>query len=212
MNHPAKFNDIILANIDSTVNVMFDQTPRRILDPFGGVGRLKEIFPHAICLDIEPEWARESGLQADATKLPFADKTFQLVVTSPTYGNRMADHHKARDKSKRITYTHMIGHDLHDNNTGKMQFGNRYIYTHQIAWREVARVIEPFGIFILNIKNHIRKGEIVEVIKFHAGTIKAIGFQELRRIPIPVEGMRFGQNHELRIDKEWLIVFMRNEK
>ena len=46
----------------------------------------------------------------DATALPFADWTFDAVITSPTYGNRMADHHNAQDGSRRVSYRHSGKH------------------------------------------------------------------------------------------------------
>lgn len=46
----------------------------------------------------------------DATRLPFDNRMFDAVITSPTYGNRMADHHDAQDGSKRITYRHSGRH------------------------------------------------------------------------------------------------------
>lgn len=46
----------------------------------------------------------------DATSLPFPDEAFDAIITSPTYGNRMADHHDARDNSRRLTYRHSGTH------------------------------------------------------------------------------------------------------
>jgi hypothetical protein len=67
---------------------------------------------------------------------------FHMVVTSPTYGNRMADHHDAKDDSKRMTYKHMLGRDLHPDNSGQMHFGPKYKEFHEKAWAEVTRVIK----------------------------------------------------------------------
>ena len=53
----------------------------------------------------------------------FSDATFDMVVTSPTYGNRMADHHNAKDGRRRITYTHNLGRTLTPGNSGAMQWG-----------------------------------------------------------------------------------------
>jgi tRNA G10 N-methylase Trm11 len=92
----------------------------------------------------------------DALALPFPDATFDAVVTSPTYGNRMADHHHARDGSLRYSYTHTLGRSLHPNNSGTLHWGAEYQRFHSLAWREVWRVVRPGGRFVLNIKDHVR--------------------------------------------------------
>jgi hypothetical protein len=115
--HPAKFNDAVLEEI-----AFWLPEGTLTLDPFGGVGKLKEISKiTAVRVEIEKDWA--DNVCADALHLPFRDATFDAVATSPVYGNRMSDHHNARDKSKRHTYKHYIGHDLHPHNAGQLQWG-----------------------------------------------------------------------------------------
>lgn len=211
MSHPAKFNDKILWQIESIVKTLYPSKwiNLTILDPFGGTGRIKEIFPDAIAIDIEWEWASQSGLMADSTRLPLEAGTIDLVVTSPTYGNRMADHFKASDNSRRLTYRHQIGHALHERNTGRMQWGKKYRKMHKLAWAEVARVLKMRSWFILNIKDHIRAGKHINVTDWHVKQIVMCGFVERHRIFIESGGMRFGQNHELRTGGEWIIVFQK---
>ena len=62
----------------------------------------------------------------DAEFLPYKDDFFEAICTSPTYGNRMADHFEAKDGSKRNTYRYAIGRALDEENTGKMQWGKKY--------------------------------------------------------------------------------------
>ena len=87
---------------------------------------------------------------------------FDGICTSPTYGNRMADSHDAKDGSSRNTYTHKLGRKLDVNNSGKMQWGNEYKKLHTKAWNECFRVLKNDGVFILNFKNHIKKGKEVD--------------------------------------------------
>lgn len=125
MKHPAKFTDSILATLAQVV----DEYPHRqrgavrVLDPFAGVGRVHEL--ERMCdrdvdtlgVELMPKWAATHvrTMRGDATMLP-RDWTgrFDLVVTSPCYGNRFADHHEATDTCKTCKgtgYTKPIGDD-----------------------------------------------------------------------------------------------------
>ena len=81
-------------------------------------------------------------------------------MTSPTYGDRLADHHDARDGSVRHSYKHDLGRDLHPDNSGAMQWGPAYRDFHTAAWVEVRRVLRPGGRFVLNVKDHVRGGVV----------------------------------------------------
>ena len=39
---------------------------------------------------------------------------------------------------------------------------------HVAVWTECRRVLKPGGIFVLNVKDHIRKGVLQEVTKWHS--------------------------------------------
>ena len=68
-----------------------------VLDPFAGVART-DAFGDAVtlvCSELERDWA--TGVVADALRLPYRAGCFDAIATSPTYGNRMADHHEAKD-------------------------------------------------------------------------------------------------------------------
>lgn len=129
IKHPAKYNDKFIPIIARTCCGM-----NRILDPFAGTGKICAIKDFGYtgdiyCNELESEWIYNDTYHpdyitiCDAEYLDYPNEYFDAIVTSPTYGNRMADHHKAKDGSKRLTYTHCLGHDLHDGNTGVMQWG-----------------------------------------------------------------------------------------
>ena len=82
-----------------------------ILDPFCGTGkiaRLRQWLPEAdfFGYEIEKEWAdqaRVAGcrcITGDSRDMAYGAATFDAICTSPTYGNRMADHHEARERCK----------------------------------------------------------------------------------------------------------------
>lgn len=211
VGHPARYTEALLGVMAELLH-----DARRILDPFGGVGgvfKLAPFLPGARfeCVEIQPKWAAHDPriTCGDATALPWRAGSFDAICTSPTYANRMADHHRARDASHRHTYTHMHGGPLHPNNTGAMQWGTRYQATHQRAWREAHRVLVPGGRFVLNCKDHIRDGVLVPVTAWHVMMLIRIGFELVEWWLVPCPGMRNGANRDARVAHENVILLRR---
>jgi DNA modification methylase len=194
--HPAKFNDLVLEEI-----AYWLPEGALVLDPFSGVGRLKEIKKlNTVRVEIEADWADQ--IVGNALQLPFRDETFDAIATSPCYGNRMADHHDAQDGSVRHTYKHTLGHDLHPHNAGTLQWGQGYRLFHKLAWTEAFRVLRLDGLFLLNSSDHVRKGKVMHVTRFHLDTLARLGLHCERTVLIGTGRLRHGQNHEARVDYE----------
>lgn len=103
-DHPAPWLRGALALAERHVNAERRALgrPVRVLDPFAGIGRIHDLparMADTIGVELEPEWAacRSRTIVGDATALPFGDASFDAVITSPCYGNRVSDHHEARD-------------------------------------------------------------------------------------------------------------------
>jgi len=204
--HPAKFSKNIIDILDSVV-----PEGGKVLDPFGGVGgifKLDNGYREIYATEIEPEWALEGGcIVADAHNLPFKDDIFDAIVTSPVYGNRFSDHHNAKDGSRRRSYTHDLGRKLHPNNSGQLHWGPKYKQFHKKAWIESKRVLKPRGLFFLNISNHIKNDEEVDVISFHCEILFDLGFYFIEQIKIDTPRMRYGANNKKRVEYEMVEVF-----
>jgi tRNA G10 N-methylase Trm11 len=215
MKHPAKYSMPLLGIFKDIVYENYPlqnkQQKVKILDPFAGTGRIHDIDLNfeTVGIEIEKEWAdmHEKTICADSTNMPFNDDFFDFIITSPTYGNRMADCHNAKDGTKRNTYTHVLGRMLSDNNSGKMQFGNSYKKLHEKVYQECKRVLYDGGYLVLNMKNHIRKGIEVDVCGWHKQCLLDIGFDFKYEITVKLKGNGFGKNMDKKVPYEKVMIF-----
>ena len=201
--HPASFPKKILDVVDQILAQLafaLIWVPARILDPFvgiGGIGGLNwdgEIYG----VEIEPEWAEQARARGiithtgDARRLPWPDGFFGAICTSPTYGNRLADSY-APDLSdpkhgKRRSYRIYLGRPLTSGNSGAMHVGDDYRNLHRSVWADCVRVLAPGGLFLLNIKDHSRNGELQGVPDWHVKTLEGLGLVLLERKEVPLRG------------------------
>ena len=210
--HPAKYSDQFLPIFAELL-----AGRERVLDPFGGTGKIGAIKGYGFggvvfANEIEREWL-EPNLHncdvctfEDAEILAYPPEFFDAVCTSPTYGNRMADHHNAKDGSRRNTYTHCLGKQLQSGNTGKMQWGEEYKEKHRRIYAHIVELLKPNGIFILNISNHIRAGKEIDVTQFHIDALQECGLTVESIRTVGVQRLKYGANAEKRVPHESIIV------
>lgn len=109
---------------------------------------------------------------------------------------------------RRITYRHRLGRDLSAGSAAELQWGSAYRRFHIVAWQEALRVTRPGGLFVLNIKDHVRGGKLQRVPEWHVQTLQALGARLYRAQPIATAGMGFGANRDSRSDFELVIAFI----
>lgn len=219
---PASYPDEILTAIRQLV----PSSVARILDPFAGpegVRRLHSTLgdfsfsgtPRSyLGVEIEPEWAQqgESTILGDATKLEdmVEVKAFdpQMIITSPPYGNRMADQYLGDPSgSERHTYAIALGRRLDDASAAKYQWGPKYQQILAESIRSMSIVLPEGGWLLWNIANHYRKHALQLVVPWTVEKILAREFELKRWDTVKTRKMRHGANHELREDYEQLFLF-----
>lgn len=229
LKHPAKFSQVILEKIREILDGItgdWDYEPL-VFDPFAGVGGIHHLRRpdadgqryHTIGLEIEWEWCalgRQHGpmITADFFKFEW-DREFwgapDIICTSPVYGNRFSDNHRAKDGSVRRSYTHDLGRRLTPGNSGEMQWGKKYRAFHRKAWLKCCGILDVGGYLVLNVSDHERNFKTVPVALWHHDTMLDVGFELVQEHEVVTPRMKMGQNHEARARCEMVYVFRKPE-
>lgn len=228
--HPAAFSRElmpwfvkIVEDYDNTVK-RSPTRPVRILDPFAGTGRIHQLMEienvQTYGVEIEPEWAELHPLTncADSTNMDyFLSLFFDMIVTSPTYGNRFSDKHTPRNEARewtRRSYAYdlrkMTGDPnrrLAPSNTGQFPFSSpKYKSLHRAVYAECYRVLRFGGWFVLNISDHIRADKVIPVATWHRDALIDLGFTVVTEYDIPTPRLRMGRNEKARVPFEKIYV------
>lgn len=122
---------------------------------------------------------------------------------------------EGRRHHTRRGYTHDIReltgdptYRLHENNAGGEHFGPRYKEIHRQILRSCLDVAKPGAPAVINVSDFIRGTKTIHVVTWHLVEMQAMGWVWENAQPIlNTPRMRYGQNREARIDREWVLVF-----
>jgi hypothetical protein len=227
VKHPAKFSKAIIEQINDIL-LRYTAVDGTLVDPFAGVGGVFDVvWPgHIVAIELESEWAMQAWDKSrnhpehrdivhigDAfAVLPQLEK-MAAVVTSPAYGNRMADSHTVGegDLSKRMTYTHTLGRKLSAGNSGQLQWGDEYRDFHNRAWQMVHESLTTNGLFVLNVSDHIRTGKLQKVCLWHVVACLKVGFKLIDTRKVVTPRMGYGANGNKRVDGEMIYTFRKRK-
>lgn len=198
--HPARYSRALLPVLARALEPAAEF--HRVLDPFAGVGGVHQLaeFGHRTTgVELEPEWAHAhpDTLCADARTVGrlFASQSFDALCTSPAYGNRMADTYAGDPRgSTRRTYRTSLGRDLTAGSGAALQWGDSYRALHREVWAAVVPLLRPGGRFVLNCRDHTRKGERQRVTDWHLDTLAELGLELDTLEDVDTPGWRYGAN------------------
>jgi len=213
--HPAKFSKPILEKLEDLTSTLPDGA--RVLDPFAGVGGVHSLTRFdTVGVELEPEWANahDRTLVGDSRFLSilFGFEIFDAVITSPGYASRMSDRYAGDPKgSKRVTYRVSLGRPLTDGSGAAVQWSSakeisEYKAIHKAVWESCFQVLKHDGLLLLNVSNHIRKGEEQLVSEWHRLCLEEVGFVIDQIYHVKTQRMKMGANSNLRVLHENIVV------
>lgn len=218
MSHPAPFSEPIVKRLDRLVRAEAKRVGfLEVLDPFAGVGRIHRMhrpgYVETTGIEIEAEWADVHELTIhgdlfDVVKRWRGRRKFDVIATSPTYGNRFSDHHTPKDASRRHGYAHDLGRMPTSGSSGVLPWGPRYWQFHADAYRALLSVTKPGGLGLFNVSDFVRHKEIVPAVQWHLGALYGAGWAmetNERPVLIATRRMRHGANHDARVGHEVIL-------
>jgi hypothetical protein len=212
--------------------VLGELRPQRLLAKWETL----DISDRTVQADLVQVLAVEPAGHQDIQEIETTDGTYfgEGYLMHNCYGNRMADHHDAKERCRncegtgkvwpdldecpkchgqgfnqytRMTYRHQLGRPLHPDNSGQLQWGRRYRDFHDRAWSEALRTLRPGALVVVNLSNHIRKGEEQQVAEWHMKWFFTHDCRFLDLDVVATDRMGHGANRNLRCEFEHIFVF-----
>lgn len=217
--HPAPYSPAILVQLAIMLDAEWLRQGKgalHVLDPFAGTGRIHQLHQpggiETVGVELEPEWAamHERTVVGNVFDLPAAigRRRYDVIATSPCYGNRFADSHNPKDPSVRRSYKFDLGRDPSDQSASTLRWGPAYWRFHADAYRAMLRSLKPGGLVLLNVSDFIRDKRVVHAMEWHMGALAALGLDPAgRAVFVPTSRMRYGANHKARVTHEVILPY-----
>jgi hypothetical protein len=225
-SHPAPFSDSIMEKLRELIA----DWEGPLLDPYAGIGRVHELGrDDTMGIEIEEEWAdtHERTLWGDSSTLRVTAHDAKMmtvdephrsspqlgyewlrpngIVTSPDYGNRMADQYlgtpeerRRRDEEgvmpRRRSYAISLGRKLTPGNAARYGFGDDYCATHTRIFTAVTDVCNPGARLALNVSDHFAAYTRIYVTSWWVEMVASLGWYVERMIPVGTKRFRDGAN------------------
>ncbi|MGA0894617.1 MAG: ParB N-terminal domain-containing protein [Ilumatobacteraceae bacterium] len=200
--HPATYPQAVLDIFaELAAGHCSDEDIPSVLDPFAGVGTIHQLrdqlLVDTVGVELEPEWAaaHPDTICGDSRRLEelLPDRWFDVIATSPAYGNRLADDYQASDPQARRSYAIDLGRSLTDGSGAGLHFDTdgEYEELHRTVWWQAVKMLRPGGLFLLNCKDFQRDGRIVPVTGWHVGVLADLGLTAIDIRTLPAAGLPF---------------------
>ena len=206
--HYTRYNAAVIAAIEARIG-----DSKRILDPMAGtMERLRELeqpdrgWHRVHGNEIEQRWVdgypHKRLRQGDARDLPYKDEKFDVIIVSPSYGNRDSDRSgEWWDNPDRKTYAAALGKNPDPLSLCVPFTDPRYKAGHTLAWAESVRVLKTGGLFVINLKNHVVSSTIQRVSQWHRTILRdVLGLEEIDDTSVATPGRHSGAHSEKRAE------------
>ena len=211
--HPCPWPTEALREIAHVINDLttgpFGGPPSlHLVDPMAGSGSIYRLVDEAMLTD--PRWTItateiEPAFAACDPRVAVEDATIALrrtgrgqrapdaIVTSPPYGNRMADAYipPASDTSTRFTYAVSLGQVPVDGSAAALGWGPAYRGAMAAIYAAIASAASPDTIVIIDMADHVCDGVVESVTDWTSRHLQAIGLRQIQRLAYRTRRIRY---------------------
>jgi DNA modification methylase len=219
--HHAKMN----LNLLQAVLDRYTDPGDLVLDPMGGTGSVLVGLltgRHVATGDIEIQWAHllkqnqislahrsiiafaTSGLTAqwDAARLPLASGQADMVLTSPPYYDTFSNWDASSNILEERHNRHGLSYGVHRQQVANLHVYEDYLRAMREIYAEAKRILRPGGKLVLVVKDVIRGGRVVPVVRDNELLVRALGFSLVDRFDVPARGTRFRNVNRVKLGQE----------
>jgi SAM-dependent methyltransferase len=208
--HHAKMN----LNLVQAVLDRYSDPGDLVLDPMAGTG---SVFVglltgrRVIAGDIEAQWARllrenqiglarqslialatpGLGCRWDGARLPLATGQVDLCLTSPPYYDTFSNWDASSNILEERHNQHGLSYGAHPRQIANRHVYEDYLRAMRAVYAECWRVLSPGKKLVLVLKDVIRGGRRVPVVRDNETLALATGFLLVERFDVPARGTRF---------------------